>query len=240
MTTALESIQLDTMTIPVRRSSRRKSMGITVDRDGSIFVAAPNDCELDKISDYVRSKSVWIYTKLFEREQLVSDEPHVKQFVDGASFLYLGQAYRLKLMDRSEDDLKPPLVLADDWFLLDRNEQNKASTLFRRWYALQGLPLVEAAVKELSDRIAAPSAIEIRDIGFRWGSCTAEGKVLINWRAIQLPIRILKYVVAHELVHLLHRNHDADFWTHLQRVMPDYEERKTWLAHNGEPFAAEF
>ena len=147
MTTALESIQLDTMTIPVRRSSRRKSMGITVDRDGSIFVAAPNDCELDKISDYVRSKSVWIYTKLFEREQLVSDEPHVKQFVDGASFLYLGQAYRLKLMDRSEDDLKPPLVLADDWFLLDRNEQNKASTLFRRWYALQGLPLVEAAVK---------------------------------------------------------------------------------------------
>jgi predicted metal-dependent hydrolase len=240
MTTALESVHLDTMTIPIRRSGRRKSVGITVDRDGSVYVAAPKKCDLEKIEAYVRSKSLWIYTKLHERDQLVGDEPHTKQFVDGASFLYLGHSHRLRLIDRSEDDLSPPLVLSDDWFLLDRAELNNASVLFRRWYASQGLPLVNDTVTELSDRIATPSAFEIRDIGFRWGSCTAEGKVLINWRAIQLPFQIMKYVVAHELVHLLHRNHDAKFWTHLQRVMPDYEERKTWLAHNGEPFAAEF
>jgi len=235
-----ECIQLDDLRLPVIRSPRRKSVGITVERDGSILVSAPVKCEYEKIEAYVRSKSLWIYTKLLERNRLVGDEPHKKDFVDGANFTFLGTNYRLKLVDKLDFELSPPLELQSGWFELDRKEVGQAAILFRRWYASIGLEQVRQIVASFSDRIAPPSAVEIRDIGFRWGSCTTDGKVLISWRAIQLPREILTYVVVHELVHLLYHNHGPLFWAHLDRVMPDYDERKMWLAENGERFAAEF
>lgn len=240
MKTVVEYIRFDEMSIPITRSARRKSVGITVDRDGAVLVSAPIKCEVEKIEEYVRSKSLWIHTKLLDRERLTGSEPHRKTFVDGANFTYLGTNYRLKLVDKLDFELSPPLELQSGWFELDRKEAGQAAVLFRRWYASVGLEHVRQIVACYSDRVATPSAVEIRDIGFRWGSCTTDGKVLISWRAIQLPREILTYVVVHEMVHLLYHNHSEAFWAHLNRVMPDYEQRKIWLAENGERFAAEF
>jgi predicted metal-dependent hydrolase len=240
MTISIEHIELDDLTIPIRRSVRRKSVGITVERDGSLLVSAPMETAYDKIDSYVRSKSLWIYKKLILRKSLNRDSPTKKVFVDGACLYYLGNSYRLKLVDKPEGDLTLPLTLHGDWFHLDRSGRSNAAMLFRRWYANQGLPVVTDLVREFATRIASPTAVEIRDIGFRWGSCTTDGKILISWRTVQLPAEILRYVVAHELVHLLHKNHGKEFWAHLHRVMPDYSRKKTWLAENGESYAAEF
>ncbi|WP_207894895.1 M48 family metallopeptidase [Marinobacterium mangrovicola] len=54
-----------------------------------------------------------------------------------------------------------------------------------------------------------------------------------HWKTILLPVRIAEYVVVHELVHLHEPNHSADFWLRLERAMPDYAERKQWLATHG-------
>ena len=48
-----------------------------------------------------------------------------------------------------------------------------------------------------------------------------------------LPARIAEYVVAHELVHLHESHHTPEFWLRLERAMPDFEQRKVWLAENG-------
>ena len=145
-----------------------------------------------------------------------------------------------ELSDDSGDHPAEPLRLAGDWFLLRKDCVDKAATLFRRWYVDQGRPVVDRIVSEYSKRIAKPTKVDLRDIGFRWGSCTTEGRVLVSWRAIQLPMDAMEYVVAHEMVHLLHRNHDQDFWNQLRKVMPDCDDRKNWLAKNGDTFAAEF
>lgn len=241
MEQTMESIQLDGLHIPIRRSSRRKSVGITVDRDGSVFVAAPKDCDREQIDEYVRSKSLWIYRKLAQREALGSRQPSKKEFVDGSCLWFLGDAHRLRIVDEMPDGKNSqPLQLAGEWFLLHRDAVDNAKELFRRWYVEQGRPIVDRIVDLFRSRVAAPAKIDIRDIGFRWGSCTKEGKVLISWRAIQLPMDALEYVVVHEMVHLLHHNHDDDFWHQLHKVMPDYEDRKEWLAKNGDQFAIEF
>jgi len=57
----------------------------------------------------------------------------------------------------------------------------------------------------------------------RWASCDAAGALRFNWRIIQAPVRLVDYVVAHELVHLVHRDHTQDFWRCLGRAMADYE-----------------
>ena len=236
MDAASESIQLNELTIPVNRSGRRKSVGITVNRDGSVAVAAPADCQMEKIDEYVRTKSLWIYQKLAKREALVDDRPSTKEFVDGASFYYMGQSFRLKLVDRPTENLS----LAGDRFLLCREHLDQAAELFRRWYVARGREIVGRLVDSWVPRIATPTAIDIREIGFRWGSCTPDGKILVSWRAIQLPPGMIEYVVAHEMAHLNHPNHDDDFWAMLEKVMPDFADRKDWLAKNGQSYAAEF
>ena len=78
-----------------------------------------------------------------------------------------------------------------------------------------------------------PKGIEVRDLGFRWGSCGKKGILNFHWASILLPASIVEYVVVHELVHLVEPNHTPEFWLALERAMPDYEQRKNWLAENG-------
>ena len=63
----------------------------------------------------------------------------------------------------------------------------------------------------------------------RWGSCNQRGTIRLNWRIIQAPMRLIDYVVVHELVHLRHRGHGRDYWQAIGRVMPDYERRREEL-----------
>jgi predicted metal-dependent hydrolase len=51
-----------------------------------------------------------------------------------------------------------------------------------------------------------------------------------------MPIKILDYVVAHELSHLVHQNHSKRFWLQVERIIPDYRERRKWLKKNGEDY----
>jgi predicted metal-dependent hydrolase len=74
-----------------------------------------------------------------------------------------------------------------------------------------------------------PASVLIREQQKRWGSADAQGNVRFNWRVIQAPTRLVDYVVAHELIHLRHPNHPAEFWADLGRVMSDYEERREAL-----------
>ena len=234
-------IQINELSIPIKRSNRRKSVGISVNRDGSVSVAAPKECERAKIDEYVQSKAVWIYQKLAQRELITSEEVPPKQFVDGSSFWFLGKTYRLLVCNKMPKQAEgKPLCLDRDRFLIHQESVSDARECFRRWYVDAGRPIIDRIVEQLGNRISTPTKIDLRDIGFRWGSCTTEGKILISWRSIQLPMDALEYVVAHEMVHLLHRKHDSDFWHQLHKVMPDYVSRKEWLASNGEKFAAEF
>jgi predicted metal-dependent hydrolase len=78
-----------------------------------------------------------------------------------------------------------------------------------------------------------PSAVSVLDLGYRWGSCSSNGKLNFHWRTVCLPSRIIEYVAVHELVHLHEANHGEAFWQRVRRAMPDYEERGKWLAEEG-------
>ena len=65
------------------------------------------------------------------------------------------------------------------------------------------------------------------------GSCDRSGTIRLNWRIIQAPMRLVDYVVVHELVHLRHRGHGRDYWRAVGRVMPDYERRREDLRQRG-------
>lgn len=228
-TASNEAFQVDDLCFELKRSSRRKTMEITVDRGGELLLTAPPGVGDARLRSFVREKRFWIYTKLAEKERLQRAVP-IKEYIDGEGFLYLGRSFRLKLVD--EQDV--PLKLLGGRFRLARNGLPRAREVFVRWYCERGRLWLAGRVAEFRKRMdVAPEEVSVRDLGFRWGSCGKGRNLYFHWKTILLPPRIAEYVVVHELAHLHEAHHTPEFWLRVERVMPDYLQRKTWLAEHG-------
>lgn len=75
--------------------------------------------------------------------------------------------------------------------------------------------------------------IAVRDQKSRWGSCSSKGNLNFNWKLIMAPEEVLRYVVIHELCHLIEFNHSERFWKLVSAQMPEYEVWKKWLKTHG-------
>jgi predicted metal-dependent hydrolase len=226
-----ESLAIGDLNFALQRSNRRKTVGITIERDGELTLTAPADCPLELIERIAQEKSFWIHTKLAEKQLLLQPAPE-KEFVTGEGFYYLGRSYRLLLVPLKNSVL--PLRLHQGRFQLQRDERDRAQIHFIHWYTTRASSWLQRRVELFADRIGViPHSIDIRDLGYRWGSCSQSGDLNFHWRTILLPPRIIEYIVAHELVHLHELHHGAEFWRRLERAMPDYALRKQWLAENG-------
>ncbi len=69
----------------------------------------------------------------------------------------------------------------------------------------------------------------------RWGSCSPDGRIALNWRLMQMPDSVRDYILIHELMHLKEPNHSRRFWALVEHACPDYKAALRWLkAHEGE------
>jgi len=93
--------------------------------------------------------------------------------------------------------------------------------------------LVPAARKYAAEVLRPIAAITLRDTRSRWGSCTADGRLMFSWRLIMAPPVVLDYVAAHEAAHLAHMDHSAAYWACVARLMPDYATHRAWLRTHG-------
>jgi predicted metal-dependent hydrolase len=223
------SLQVDDLHFVLRRSTRRKTMQITVERDGELVLSAPPSVDEAALRTFVLEKRFWIYTKLAEKDRLHRQVPR-KEFVGGEGFLYLGRSHRLKLVD--EQDV--PLKLAAGSFCLRRDALPAAREHFIRWYSERAKAWLSSRVADYRSRMeVSPAGVKVQDLGYRWGSCGKGDWLYFHWKAILLPARIAEYVVVHEIAHLHESHHTPAFWLRVERAMPDYDQRKAWLAEFG-------
>lgn len=224
-----EALQIDELHLEVRRSERRKVLQLTVDRGGELIVSAPPDVSSSEMARFVREKRFWIYTKLAEKESRLQPAGG-KEFVTGETFSYLGRSHRLLLVNKQDI----PLKLTGGRFCLLRSESECGRQHFIQWYMDHGLPWVERRAEPWASRMKlSPKSIGLRELGFRWGSCSNGGAINFHWATMLLPASVIDYVIVHELSHLEHRNHTPEFWKLVERTLPEFAERKAWLAERG-------
>lgn len=225
----METLTVGDLEFELRRSPRRRSVQVTVDRCGELILAAPDDCPIATMKDFVNAKRFWIYTKLAEKEALRPDAGR-KEYVSGEGFPYLGRSYRLLLVD----DQDVPVKLERGRFKMRREDAHHGREHMVAWYSAHAAPWLMKRVERLKTRTGVqPTDITVQDLGFRWGSCGRGGRLYFHWRTILLPPRIADYIVVHELVHLHEGHHTPEFWQRVERAMPDFALRKQWLAEHG-------
>lgn len=216
-----EILQAGELKFEVRRSARRRTLGITVDRSGELLLHAPQSAENNEILQWTNQKLLWIYKKLSERQDKIErSEP---EFVTGEGFFYLGRSHRLRIVKDCVDSFS----FEEGRFMLRENLRAKAPALFRAWYIRTGREWLTDRVRALAHRTGKrPSRVDVRELGYRWGSCGKHDVLLFNWRLLQLPVRLIDYIAVHELVHLMQPRHDKQFWNAMDRALPAWRERK--------------
>ncbi len=222
-------LQVDGLQFSVQRSARRKTLQITVERSGELVLSAPLDVKESALRAFVLEKRFWIYTRLAEKDRLQRQVPR-KEFVGGEGFLYLGRSHRLKLVEGQD----VPLKLTGGRFCLAADALPDARDHFVRWYSERAKAWLAARVADYQSRMEVePAGVRVQDLGYRWGSCGKGDWLYFHWKTILLPARIAEYVVVHEIAHLHERHHTPGFWLRVERAMPDYAQRKAWLAEHG-------
>jgi hypothetical protein len=220
-----EALEVGGLTFEVRRSARRKTLGLTVDRGGELIIHCPEAAARNDLEQWTRGKLLWVHRKLALKEALL---PRVREpeFVTGETFHYLGRSFRLTLAARQ----KEPLRFDGHGFCLRRDARASATEHFRHWYIAVGKEWIAKRVSLLARKgVGSPVRVEVRDLGFRWGSCGKGGVVFFNWKIMQLPVKLADYVLVHELVHLHHPSHGPEFWRAVERCLPDWKERQEAL-----------
>lgn len=227
----IETLQLGDLVFEVRRSERRKNFGLTVDRGGELVVHAPTLVAADALVRWMDKKLLWVHRKLALKEE-AAPRVQAPEYVSGEAFCYLGRRFALKIVAEQEH----PLVFDGTRFIL-RRDARPAEQHFRRWYAESGTEWLRRRVERSSHYTnCKPERIEVRDLGYRWGSCGKHGVLFFNWKILQLPVRFVDYVIMHELVHLIEGHHGPAFWKALSRAMPDWQKRKDMLANKAKDY----
>ena len=211
--------------------NRRKTASIYIERDGKISVLVPEKLTNRQIEDLLEGKRKWIYRNLAEWQDLNARRVQ-RDYVNGEGFLYLGRSYRLKLVS----DLDEPLMLKDGYFCLRANNGSipSADAAFKTFYREKGLVRIPPRVDYFKAKMdVEPKSIKVIELKHRWASCSWGGNLNFHWKCMMAPLTIIDYIVVHELAHLIYPNHTAAFWNQVDKVMPDYQERKDWLRDNG-------
>lgn len=215
--------------------SRRKTIGLTIERDNRLVVRAPEGTTSAQVEDVLARKALWLYRQRRHARRYPIDLPR-KEFVTGESLLYLGRHYRLEVLDQPLNGVR-----FCGKFQISRDSGDSAALLLRCWYEDHARQRLTTRARTFARQLGVSyNELTVSDLKYRWGSCTPKDNLNFNWRIVKSPAFVLDYLVVHELAHLLEPNHTRRFWTIVAVQVPDWERAKAWLREHGALLETEF
>jgi predicted metal-dependent hydrolase len=213
------------------RRSKRRSIGFLI-ADQGLRITAPRWVTLAEIEQAIHEKQHWIITKLREKRERTSKRLQATMcWEDGARLPYLGTHLSLRIAHQGR---KPVIHDAELGILHvslppDFHEQQLKDQV-KSWLQQEAKRIFNQRMPIFAQRLGVSyNSMSLSSAGTRWGSCTSQGKIRLNWRLIHFSPEIIDYVVAHELSHLREMNHSAKFWETVKSIYPDYESAKQKL-----------
>ncbi len=218
------------------RTGRRKTASVSVSPYNKVTITTPDNLSNEEIEAIIKRKDKWIRGKI-EFNKQVKYPYKTKEYISGESFTYLGRNYRLKVQNGTNSNIKLKgkyLLINIEKSLGDNQQTQYIKDQLIEWYKDKAYLKCKERMALYSNRIEIqPSEIKIKDLKSRWGSCSQKGALNFNWKIIMAPMRIVDYVIVHELCHLRYHDHSPDFWKQIGLLIRDFKDKKEWLRVHG-------
>jgi predicted metal-dependent hydrolase len=226
------TINARTLDYRLKRSSRR-TIGFSIDGSG-LAITAPRWVTLADIEAAILEKERWIFTKLAEWQTRVEERvlPPI-DWKEGAQIPYLGKPVSLTLASPhgtlAFDATHASLALA----LPGHAQEQQIKDRVHGWLQSEAKRLFGERLSLYADKLGVDfRSYALSSAATRWGSCSSDGKIRLNWRLTHFPLSIIDYVVAHELAHLREMNHGPRFWQAVESIFPEFREARHALKHH--------
>lgn len=214
------------ITYTLKRSSKRRSIGLRID-DRGLTVSMPLRASETWLHSVLQDKADWVVEKLDGWQMRKPVETHWR---DGETIAYLGELLTLRVVHSL---FSAPVQCRGSalWvFVTHDDDAVQIERAVTNWYRHEAQQLYEQRVAHYAPLLdAAPREVKLSAAKTQWGCCTARGTVRLNVQLIKLPLRLIDYVVVHELAHLREMNHSAAFWRVVGSVCPNYARLRSEL-----------
>lgn len=230
----MPTLQIGQTAIPydLRRSATASERRITV-TPGHVEVLALTNDDDDAVAGFLDRKRQWLFDTVREMERATANRHSVPRFMTGSKIPYRGRKMPLTVR---RTDAERAAVTYRNGFIVDlphwagEDADQLVASELQHWLKQRARRDVNEVAADYGKRFGLiPRSIRVADFANGWGSCGPEGNVLINWHLIFAPRKVLEYVVVHELAHLRHRSHGAEFWGFVGKLMPSYLKARSWL-----------
>jgi predicted metal-dependent hydrolase len=227
----MDSVQYGSKTIDFKiKRAARKTLAIEVHPDSSVQLIAPENSTLEELRDKVLHRGKWIVKQQAYFEAFLPTTP-IREYVSGETHYYLGRRYVLKVKQGDENSVK--LKGGELIVTLKPNDQGKVKEVLAAWYYTHAKRKFEAIMAMTVEKFNAEKIenqpIVIKRMKRRWGSCTPEGKIILNPELIKANSKCIEYVITHELCHLVIPSHNKAFYQLLSDKMANWEKWKMRL-----------
>jgi len=208
--------------ITLRRSARARRVSLRVSGlDGRVTLSLPSGMATADALAFAEEKSDWIRKHLSQQVGAVDVRL-------GGKILFRGDELRIvpgavRKAELGDSTMQVP----------DRADMAAARVkAFLKLSARVELTRVCAYYGQKLGRDVGK--ITLRDTRSRWGSCSSRGHLMFSWRLVMAPPKVLDYVAAHEVSHLVEMNHSDAYWAVVARICPEYAAPRQWLRQNGQ------
>lgn len=205
--------------------SKRKTLSLTINENAELIIRAPKRLSIEKIQDFINEKENWINRKKRLIENQIKDvtSNHNK-------LLYLGNLFPINI----EQNASKELFFTGEEFIANSIEPDSLSLSIKKWYKNKFKEIALPRVAYFANKHnLMVNQVRIKNQKTMWGSCSSKNNINLNYLLLMAPMGVIDYVIVHELVHTIHRNHSTDFWNSVESIMPEFQEHKRWLKKNG-------
>lgn len=199
---------------------RKKTIGFRVE-ENTLNIISPPRISKSFLLSFLEKKKDWVLNrirKLKTKKELINDN----------KILFLGKTVEIKIVE------SPLLINGGFCELIDnklianisKNWENELlKNIIIEWYKKESYNIIFERVGFYARNFNFQyGTITIREQKTVWGSCNAKNNLSFNWKVVLFDVDIIDYLVVHELVHTIHKNHSKKYWKAVENIIPNYKE----------------
>lgn len=182
-----------------------------------VFLKCPIDYAENRVENFLKRKWFWLEKQInfFDKFKINDNK---KEYISGESFYYLGRQYKLVVQKANQDKVglingKLQIFTTQE---VGDGEYNRK--ILEKWYTKRRKIVFQKRLEEVFKKFNYEKFPElaIRKMNKRWGSFVGGSKIILNPLLIYTSKECIDYVIAHELCHFTHRNHNKNFYNLLE------------------------